>query len=190
VNTARVEPGASVAVIGCGGVGLSVVMGARLVGAGRIVAIDRVPSRLAAASELGATDAVDASQTDAVEAVRELTLGAGADHAFEVVGHSSTIKQAFEMTRAGGVTTLVGAGRADDPVTFSAAELFGSAKEIRGCIYGSADPDRDFPRFLDLYRAGRLELDRLVTKRIPLADVEDAFRAMEAGEGVRTVITF
>lgn len=190
VNTARVEPGASVAVIGCGGVGLSVVQGARLVGAARIVAIDRVPARLAVAATLGATDVVDASSADPVEAARELTGGPGVDHAFEVVGLGATIKQAFAMTRPGGTTTLVGAGRADDEVSFSPMELFAAGKRIVGCVYGSSDPDRDFPRLLDLYRAGRLDLDALVTRRIALDEVNDAFRAMEAGEGVRSVITF
>ena len=188
VNTARVAPGATVAVVGCGGVGLCTVQGARLAGASRIVAVDRVASKLELAEQAGATAVVDASAGDPVAAVRARTGGLGVDHAFEVVGLSATIKQAFAMTRRGGTVTLVGAGRADDPVIFNAMELFVDAKAILGCVYGATDPDRDFPRLIDLERAGRLELGRLITRRIPLGDVNDAFAAMAAGEVARSVI--
>jgi S-(hydroxymethyl)glutathione dehydrogenase / alcohol dehydrogenase len=189
INTARVEPGSIVAIIGCGGVGLSVLQGAKLAGAAQIIGIDRVASRLAAAKRLGATDTMDAGAEDPVEAVLSLTRG-GVDHAFEVVGRGETIKQALEMTRPGGTTTLVGAPPIDEEVTFKAAALFGAGKRILGCVYGSTDAERDFPRLLDLYKSGRLELDELVTRRISLEEVNDAFRAMEAGEGIRSVITF
>ncbi len=190
INTARVQPGSTVAVVGCGGVGLSAVQGAVLAGASAIVAVDRVSDKLALATGMGATDVVDASQGDAVDAVRELTGGRGVDYAFEVVGSPPTIKQAFAMTRRGGTTTLVGAGRPDENVTFTAMELFVDGKSILGCVYGSADPDRDFPRLLALHRAGQLHLDRLISRRIDLDDVNDAFRAMEAGEVARSVIVF
>ncbi len=188
INTAQVEPGSTVAVVGCGGVGLSAIQGARLAGASSIIAVDRAPAALERATRMGATSVVDASATDPVEAVRELTGGHGVDYAFEVVGASPTIKLAFAMTRRGGTTTLVGAGRGDDQVNFTAMELFVDAKSILGCVYGSADPDRDFPRLLELHGAGQLELDRLITRRIALDEVNEAFRAMEAGEVARSVI--
>ncbi len=190
VNTARVAPGSSVAILGCGGVGLSAVQGAVLSGASRVIAVDQVQGRLRLAGQLGASEVVDASAGDPVAAVRDLTGGRGVDYAFEVVGASATIKSAFAMTRRGGTTVLVGAGRPDDQVTFGAMEMFVDAKSILGCVYGSADPDRDFPRLLELERAGRLELGRLITDRIDLADVNEAFRAMEAGDGARSVIVF
>jgi S-(hydroxymethyl)glutathione dehydrogenase/alcohol dehydrogenase len=190
INSARVPAGATVAVIGCGGVGLCVVQGARLAGAVRIIAVDRVATKLELASAMGATDTVVAGAGEEVAAVRALTGGRGADHAFEVVGSAATIRAAFAMTRRGGTTTLVGAGRADDQVCFGALELLADAKTVQGCIYGSTDPDRDFPRLVDLYRAGRLDLDRLVTRRIALDEVNDAFRAMEAGEVARSVIVY
>ena len=188
VNAARVAPGETVAVVGCGGVGLSAVQGARLAGAVQVVAVDVVPAKLELARTLGATDVVDASAVDPVQAVLALTGGLGVDHGLEVVGRSTTIKQAFAMTRRGGTTTLVGAGSADDQVVFSAMELFVDAKTIVGCVYGAADPDRDFPRLLDLYRAGRLDLDRLVSRRIGLDEIDDAFVAMAAGEVARSVV--
>jgi S-(hydroxymethyl)glutathione dehydrogenase/alcohol dehydrogenase len=190
INTARVEPGSSVAVVGCGGVGLSAIQGARLAGAARIIAVDRAAAALERARDAGATDVVDASGTEAVESVKELTAGRGVDYGFEVVGSSATIKLAFAMTRRGGTTTLVGAGRADDEVSFSAMDLFVDAKAILGCVYGSADPDRDFPRLLELHGGGRLDLDQLITRRIALDEVNEAFRAMEAGEVARSVIVF
>lgn len=190
VNTARVEPGSSVAVVGCGGVGLSIVMGAHVVGAATVVAVDLSRERLELAADLGATETVDANATDPVEAVRARTGGLGVDHSFEVVGRSQTIRHAYDMTRRGGTCTLVGAGSSDDEVRFDAMELFFSGRRILGCVYGSADPPRDFPRLLDLYRSGRLPLDRLVTERIGLDGINDAFAAMEAGRGARSVVVF
>lgn len=191
LNTAQVQPGETVAVIGCGGVGLSVIQGAVVAGASAIVAVDLSRSRLALAETMGATATVAASDVDdPVAEVRAAAGGEGPDHVFEVVGRGQTIRQAFDMTRRGGTFTLVGAGAADDEVTFNALELMMSGRRILGCVYGSADPDRDFPRFLDLYREGRLPLDRLVTDRIGLEQIEDAFAAMEAAEGARTVVVF
>jgi S-(hydroxymethyl)glutathione dehydrogenase / alcohol dehydrogenase len=189
-NSARVEPGASVAVIGCGGVGLAAIQGARLAGAAPIIAIDQVASKLELARICGATEVVDASSTDAVQAVRDLTNGRGADHAIEVVGRSSTIRQAFEMTRRAGTVTIVGAGSFTDMVEFGAMQLMVDAKTIRGCVYGSTDPLRDFPEMVRLHREGRLDLEALLTRRIGLDDVNDAFRAMQAGEVARSVIVY
>jgi S-(hydroxymethyl)glutathione dehydrogenase/alcohol dehydrogenase len=189
-NSARVEPGSSVAIIGCGGVGLAAIQGARLAGAAPIIAIDRVASKLDLARANGATEVVDASSTDAVQAVRDLTNGRGADHAIEVVGRSDTIRQAFDMTRRAGTVTIVGAGSFTDMVEFGAMQLMVDAKTIRGCVYGATDPLRDFPEMVRLHRAGRLDLEALVTRRIALDDVNDAFRAMQAGEVARSVIVY
>ena len=189
LNTAQVEPGSSVVVIGCGGVGLSAILGAKHAGAARIVAVDVVSDKLDSALAAGATDVVDG--TGDVEAgVRALTEGRGADYVFEVIGRGDTIKLAYRITRRGGTTVIVGAGRIDDEVSFSALELFYQARNLMGCVYGSADPDRDFPMLVDLYRTGRLDLDQLISRRIRLEDVNDAFERMEAGDGVRSVIVY
>jgi S-(hydroxymethyl)glutathione dehydrogenase/alcohol dehydrogenase len=189
VNTARVQPGDTVVVIGCGGVGLSIVQGARYAGASRIVAVDLGEAKRDLARDLGATDVVDGNG-DVEAAVRELTEGRGADHAFEAIGRAATIRTAYRVTRRGGTVVVVGAGRHDDKVSFSALELFFQARSLVGCVYGSADPARDFPRILGLYASGDLDLDRLITKRIGLDGVNDALAAMEAGEGARTVVVF
>jgi S-(hydroxymethyl)glutathione dehydrogenase/alcohol dehydrogenase len=189
VNTARVAPGETVVVLGCGGVGLAAIQGARLSGASHIIAVDRIGAKLDMARDNGATDVVDASSGDPVAAVRDLT-GGGADHAVEVVGSSATITQAYGMTRRGGALTIVGAGRFDDTVSFPVLGLMVDAKRVQGSVYGAADPARDFPRMLALHDAGRLDLEQLVTRRIALDDVNDAFRAMTAGEVARSVIIF
>jgi len=189
-NSARVEPGASVAVIGCGGVGLAAIQGARLSGAFPIIAVDRVPAKLDLARSSGANETVDASSTDPVAAVRDLTDGRGADYVFEVVGRSDTIRAAFDMTRRAGTCTIVGAGSFDDPVQFGAMQLMVDAKTVRGCVYGSTDPARDFPAIVRLQQAGRLDLEGLITRRIALDDLNDAFRAMEDGEVARSVIVY
>jgi len=189
-HTAKVAPGSTVAVIGCGGVGLSVIQGARLAGASAIVAVDHRAAKLAAATAAGATAVVDSSQGDAVEAIQRLTGGLGVDYAFEVVGQAATIRLAFEAARRGGTAVLVGAGSTTDEVTFSAFELFVSAKTIVGCVYGSTDPDRDFPTLVALVTRGTIDAASMVTRRIALDDINDAFRAMEAGEVVRSVIVY
>lgn len=188
-NTANVQPGDSVVVIGCGGVGLSIVQGAKHAGAERIVAVDLTEAKRALAKDLGATDVVDGAG-DVEQAVRDLTSGRGADHAFEAIGRADTIKTAYRVTRRGGNVVVVGAGRHDDHVSFSALELFFQARRLIGCVYGSADVARDFPRILGLYRSGALDLDRLITDRVPLEGVNDALAAMEAGTGARTVVVF
>lgn len=189
VNTARVRPGDTVVVIGCGGVGLSIVQGAKHAGAETIVAVDLNDAKRALATDLGATHALDGAD-DVEAAVRALTQGRGVDHAFEAIGRSATIRTAYRVTRRGGNTVVVGAGRHDDKVEFSALELFFQARSLVGCVYGSADVARDFPRILGLYASGELDLDRLITSRIPLDGVNDALAAMEAGEGARTVVVF
>jgi S-(hydroxymethyl)glutathione dehydrogenase / alcohol dehydrogenase len=188
VNSAKVEAGATVAVIGCGGVGLAAIQGARLSGASQIIAVDRVAERLEHATGSGATDTVDASSGDAVAGVRELTDGRGVDYSFEVVGLSATIHQAYDMARRGGTVTIVGAGGFDDMVSFSAANLMVDARTIRGCVFGSTDPLRDFPRLVRWQEQGLLDLERLVTKRIGLDDIDEAFAEMLEGKGARSVV--
>lgn len=187
-NTAPVEPGSSVAVIGCGGVGISVIQGARIMGAAEIVGIDMVDKKLDWAKQFGATHSVT---PDLVEDVKnELTGGEGFDYVFEVVGHSSTIRQAYDLTRRGGSAVVVGAGAMEDMVQFSAFELFYMEKKLLGSIYGSADVRTEFPRLLNLWRTGRLDLDNMISQRLKLDDVNDAFDAMKSGEVIRQVINF
>jgi S-(hydroxymethyl)glutathione dehydrogenase/alcohol dehydrogenase len=189
VNTARVRPGDTVAVFGCGGVGLSVIQGAKYAGATTIVAVDVTDEKRALAASLGATDTVDGTG-DVEAAVRGLTQGRGVDHAFEAIGRAATIKTAYRVTRRGGTTVVVGAGRHDDLVSFSALELFFQARSLVGCVYGSADVARDFPRILGLYAEGALDLDRLITDRIGLDGVNAALDAMAEGRGARSVVVF
>jgi len=189
LRTADVRAGERVAVIGCGGVGLSVIQGCRLAGASQIIAVDRVPSRLNAAQSFGATDVVEGGDK-AASAVRALTGKLGVDVAFEVAGIPALQRQAWDMTRRGGRTILVGVPRQDGETTFPSILLSVSEKTLKGCYYGSAYPPRDFPALLDLYRAGKLDLDALVTQRLPLEGVNDAFAAMRSGEQLRTVLEF
>jgi S-(hydroxymethyl)glutathione dehydrogenase/alcohol dehydrogenase len=188
LNTAQVEPGSSVAVIGCGGVGQAVIQGARIAGAARIFAIDPVELKRKTAEQLGATDLVDPAQGDPVEQVKTLTGGRGADYAFEVIGLPDTILQAWNTARRGGTVVVVGAPRMDANVTFPAFPLFYDEKRLLGCVYGSAQVKRDFHRFIALTETGRLDLGSMVSRRISLDEINDAFRAMQAGEVIRSVI--
>jgi S-(hydroxymethyl)glutathione dehydrogenase/alcohol dehydrogenase len=178
-----------VAVFGCGGVGLSIVQGAVLAGAGQVIAVDLVPAKLELALALGATDGVDATAGDAVAAIRELTGGRGVDHSFEAVGSAALVRQAAESLAVRGTCTIVGLppdGTVFE-IPFSAIRPECTIKTSR---MGSNRFRIDIPRYLDLYRKGRLQLDRMVTTRTPLSGVNDAFAAMSAGEGVRTVLVF
>jgi S-(hydroxymethyl)glutathione dehydrogenase/alcohol dehydrogenase len=189
LNTAKVVPGSSVAVIGCGGVGISAIQGARICGAAQIVAIDQVDGKLEWAKKFGATHT--ANGAEAAQAVMtEVTGGEGFDYVFEVVGRSETIRQAWDLTRRGGTTIVVGAGRMEDMVSFSAFELFFSEKKLLGSYYGSGDVRRDFDRLLGLWRSGRLDLEGMITQRLTLDDLNDAFAALKSGEVIRQVINF
>lgn len=188
VHTGHVQEGETVAVIGCGGVGLSVIQGAKVAGAGSIIAIDPLQSRRDAAINFGATEAIEAGD-GAVEAVKALTEGRGADAAFEVVGKAPLQQQAYDMTRAGGRTVLVGVPSIDSEVAVRTFFMIMGEKQLRGSWYGSARPSRDFPWILDLYREGRIDLDSLATQTLPLARINEAFDAMRAGEQLRTVLT-
>jgi S-(hydroxymethyl)glutathione dehydrogenase/alcohol dehydrogenase len=188
LNTARVRPGDSVAVVGCGGVGLNVVQGARIAGATTIVAVDTVPAKLELARELGATHTVDAAAGDPVEAVLELVAG-GVDHAFEALGRPETIETTLRLTGRGGQAVLIGMAPPEARVPLDALTLTLEERCVRGCWYGSCVPLRDFPLLVELYRDGRLHLDSLIAT-CSLDDVNDAFRRMEAGETARSVIVY
>jgi S-(hydroxymethyl)glutathione dehydrogenase/alcohol dehydrogenase len=188
LNTAAVRPGSSVVVFGCGGVGISVIQGARIAGAAEIVAVDLFEAKRELAGRFGATHA---AAPDALgKVIAEVTGGLGFDYAFEVVGIPPTIRAAYDATRRGGTTVIVGAGSYDAKVEFNAFELFYSAKTIKGCWYGSADVRTDFDRLLRLWRQGRLDLEAMISRRIDLSEVNEAFEAMQRGEVIRSVIEF
>ncbi|MEU4213844.1 alcohol dehydrogenase catalytic domain-containing protein [Actinoplanes sp. NPDC026623] len=188
-NTARVAAGSSVVVIGLGGVGLSVVAAARAAGAGPVIAVDVSEAKKALAVAAGATDFVVSSENLSKE-IRGLTSRLGADHAFECVGRAATIRAAWRATRRGGQVTVVGMGGADDMVELSALDIFNSARTLRASVYGSADPDREVPELARDVLSGALSLDHLITDRITLADVPEAFDRMSRGEGARSVVIF
>jgi S-(hydroxymethyl)glutathione dehydrogenase/alcohol dehydrogenase len=188
-NTARVRPGETVAVVGCGGVGLNCVQGAVISNAGAVVAVDLEPGKLELALSLGATHAVNPSEQDPVEAVRGIVGGDGVDHAFEAIGNPATIELAVGLVGRGGQAILIGMAPPDVPVTFDALNATFQEIAIRGCWYGSVRPPVDFPILVDLYRSGRLRLDPLI-ETCALEEVNDAFRAMEAGEVARSVIVY
>jgi len=188
INTARVRPGDTVAVVGCGGVGLNVIQGAAIAGAQTIVAVDVVPSKLETARALGATHAVDAGDQGTVEAVHDLT-GGGADHAFEAIGRPDTIELAIQLTGRGGQAILVGMAPPDARIPFDALTATLEERSIRGCWYGSCRPLRDFPLLVDLYSSGRLKLDAMIST-CDLDGVNDAFEAMKRGETARSVIVY
>lgn len=191
INTVHIRPGEQVAVFGCGGVGLNVIQGAALSGAGCIVAIDREPRKLALATRFGATEVVEAGAgTDVPAAVREITGGLGADYAFEVIGVPDVMLQAYHATRRGGTIVIVGMTGLEQTLPLPTAMLVMEEKRVVGSLYGSANPQRDMPTLLDLYARGRLELDALVSRRIALDEVNDAFDAMERGEVARSVIVY
>ena len=189
LNTVRVPAGASVAVIGCGGVGLAAVQGARIGGAGRIVAVDTQPWKLELARSLGATHAVDATAGDPVAAVQALT-GGGADFTFECIGLVPTVQQAVAMTGRGGTTVLVGVVPFTELVPIAAADLTLQEKKITGSYMGSNRFRFDMPKYVDFYLDGRLRLDEMISSRIGLDEVNGAFERMRKGEAARQVIVF
>jgi S-(hydroxymethyl)glutathione dehydrogenase/alcohol dehydrogenase len=184
-----VEPGSSVVVIGCGGVGLNVIQGAVLAGAEKVIAVDLLENKLAYAREFGATHVVDASSGDAVQRVLDLTDG-GADYAFEAIGFSKTIEQAYECTGPGGTTVVVGMAPEDDTITLSALSLPRTEKTIKGSWYGSARPWLDLPKMVDLYMDGRLKIDPMISRRYPLDEINTAYDALSKGEVARSILTF
>jgi S-(hydroxymethyl)glutathione dehydrogenase/alcohol dehydrogenase len=184
-NTARVRPASRVVVFGCGGVGLNIVQGARIAGAERIIAVDVTEEKLDLATVVGATDVVNASTTDPVAAVRDLT--GGADYAFEAVGSESTIQQAWQSLEAGGEVVLVGLLRSSASLTLDAGPFL-NEQSIRGCYFGSSDIRRDVPALVDLYLEGHLHLDELISHRVGLEDLNDSFEELRLGRGARHVV--
>jgi Zn-dependent alcohol dehydrogenase len=185
LNTPEVCEGAGVAVIGCGGVGLSALQGARIAGAAPIIAVDVDPEKLALARELGATHIVDGRE-DVRKAVRKLT-GLGVHVAIEAIGRVETVQTAWEILRPAGLALVIGMPRAGERIPIRAGGFF-QAKRIAGCVYGSAHPRRDIGRLLALAASGELRLDPLVSEEIPLERAQDALDALARGEGARRVI--
>jgi S-(hydroxymethyl)glutathione dehydrogenase/alcohol dehydrogenase len=189
-NTAKVEPGSAVAVFGCGGLGLNVIQAAALCGAERIIAVDLVAKKLKMAQEFGATHTVDGSKGDPVSAVRDLTGGHGVDYAFEVIGAPAVIVQAFHSVCRGGKAIVVGMPPFGAEVTLPAFPIPMEEKSIIGCYYGSPRFGYDMPRIVDLYMAKKLKLDELVSRRLPLKEINTAFELMEKGEVARSIIQY
>ncbi|MFE5796906.1 Zn-dependent alcohol dehydrogenase [Streptomyces sp. NPDC056503] len=186
INTAKVEAGSSVAVIGCGGVGISAIQGARLQGAAEIVAVDPVESRREAALRFGATEAV--APEALADAKQRITAGEGFDYVFEVVGKSATARTAYETTRRGGTLCVVGAGAMDDNLQLNMFELFFDEKRILPSMYGGGDVLRSYERAIALWRAGRIDLESLITHRVPLANINEALEQMRTGTSLRTCV--
>jgi len=189
VNTARVSPGTSVAVFGLGGVGLAAILGARVAGATPIIAVDRLAPKLSLERQCGATHTIDASQTDPVAAIRELTNG-GTETAIEAVGNEQVIAQAYGATRRGGKTVAIGLPHPSRQLTIPAVTLIAEERQLLGCYMGSCIPQRDIPRFINLYRAGLLPVHLLKSREIKLDQVNEAFDALDRGEVARQVIRF
>jgi len=188
INTAQIRPGSSVAVIGCGGVGIAAIQGARIAGAAEIVAVDTLPKKLEMAKKFGATHCVTPDQLQ--DAKNTITGGEGFDYALECVGHPQTIRATYDAVRRGGTAVIVGVGRMDQKIEFSAFEFFYADKILRGSMYGSANVRTDFPKLLRLWKAGKLDLEGMISRRIKLDEINDAFRAMQAGEVIRSVIDY
>ncbi|WP_433012752.1 zinc-dependent alcohol dehydrogenase family protein [Kribbella sp. CA-294648] len=187
VNTARVQAGQSAVVFGLGGVGLSALLGAALVGAHPLVAVDVVPEKLALARELGATHAIDARGNDIVEQVRAATSG-GAQYAIETVGSAAVLAQAYAATSRGGTTVTVGLPDPSQQLSIPAVSLVAEERTLKGSYLGSAVPSRDIPRYIALYQAGRLPVDRLLTCTVRLENLNEAFDTLAAGTAIRQVL--
>lgn len=188
IHTAKVQPGTTVAVIGCGGVGLSCINGAALAGASRIIAVDMVASKLDLARKFGATDVVDGGEGDPVAAVKEIS-GGGVHYSFEAIGLKVTAEQAFNMLRNGGLATIIGMIPPGDMVSLHGADFL-FEKKIQGSFMGSNRFRVDMPRFVELYMQGKLHLDDMVSGHLQLSDINDAMAQLESGEIARNVIMF
>ncbi|RIK55749.1 MAG: zinc-binding dehydrogenase [Chloroflexi bacterium] len=189
VNTAKVPPGSSVAVIGVGGVGLNAIQGARIAGARSIIAVDLLENKLAAARTFGATDTVNATEHEPVETVRARNGGRGIDYVFVTVGSSRAVEQGFDMIRPGGMVVVVGLPPASATVALN-VHHFWAERHVVGSPMGSTRLNVDVPWLVELYRQGRLKLDELVTRCYPLEEVNEAIESMERGEALRNVIVF
>jgi S-(hydroxymethyl)glutathione dehydrogenase/alcohol dehydrogenase len=187
---ARVEAGASLVVIGCGGVGLNVVQGARLAGAGAIIAVDLLENKLEYARRFGATHTINAAQKNVVEEVRGLTGGRGADYAFDAIGSEATTVQIVEAIRPGGTAVIVGMAPASARPPINPYVMALQEKAIKGTLYGSVRPNVDFPILVDLYLSGRLQIDPLVSRIYSIDEINDGFTAMRGGQVARGVVVF
>ena len=188
--SANVQPGSTVAVVGCGGVGLNVIMGAKLLNAGRIIAVDIRESQLEFAMKFGATHSVNAADRDPVAQVKEITGGRGADYTFEVFGSAETVKTAYDMCSKSGTVTVVGIAPIGAEAPINAVDLVRNEKTLRGTYYGSARSRVDMPTMVDLYLSGKLNLDDLVVRRYSLDQINEAYGDMDAGEVGRGAIVF
>ena len=189
VNTAKVEPGQSVAVVGLGGVGLSAVLGARLAGARQIVAVDLSDDKLAFAAKLGATHTVNAGAPDAADQIRRIS-GGGVDVAFDMAGAVAALELAYAATARGGTTVTAGLPRPDSRLSLAPVTMVAEERTLKGSYIGSAVPLRDVPRYIALFRAGRLPVDKLLTHRLKLNDINEGFDRLREGVGVRQVVVF
>ena len=188
LNTAGVEPGATVMIVGLGGIGISIAQGARLAGASQIIGVDPVESRREQALGFGVTSVVDPGAMDIASAALAATDGIGVDYAFDAVGRSSLVESCIAGVRNGGTVVMVGVPPIDNVVSFPALFFALGEKKLRGCFLGSSDPKREFPRLVSLWQAGRLDLDGMITARRPLEEINQAFADMKSGVGLRTVI--
>jgi S-(hydroxymethyl)glutathione dehydrogenase/alcohol dehydrogenase len=186
-NTAGVEPGSTVVVVGCGGVGLCVVQGARLAGASRIIAVDLVPAKTELAMTMGATDQVDASAGDPVALVREL-LPDGADYVFDAIGKTTTTEQSIAMLGLGGAAVIVGLPPSGAKASFEPLALAEADQRILGSNYGSVRPARDIPKLVDMYMNGDLQLDELISAKKPLEDAAGSLEELAGGHVLRTIL--
>jgi S-(hydroxymethyl)glutathione dehydrogenase/alcohol dehydrogenase len=190
VNRAQVEPRSSVVVIGTGGVGLNSVQGAAISGAYPIIAVDMLDSKLAAARSFGATHTVNAGSKDAIEAVKQLTSGRGAEYVFVTVGSTAAIRQGFSMSAPRGTTVIVGLPPVKENLTFSPLEFIKDERTLTGSYMGTTRLSVEIPQLVALYQAGRLKLDELITGRYPLEQINEAIESVERGEALRNVIMF
>jgi Zn-dependent alcohol dehydrogenase len=188
VNAAKVKMGSTVAVFGCGGIGLNAIQGARIVGALKIIAVDVAEQKLAYARQMGATHTINASQDHPVEAIHELTHGRGVDYAFEAIGLPQAIEQAYAATRKMGTCVVIGVTRADVRVNINANEMVYAEKTLMGSLYGSSRPKVDILKLIEMYRAEKLLLDELLTRTYPLEQINEAYAALERGEVARSLV--
>lgn len=186
INTAKLVPGSSAVVFGAGGVGISVIQGARVAGAAEIVAVDPLPQKREWALRFGATHAVTPEELP--EVMKTIGAGDGFDYAFEVVGRPETIRASYDAARKGGTAVVVGVGRADQKIEFNAYELFSQEKALLGTIYGSSDVRRDFDRVVRLWRAGRLDIEGMISRRLTFDQLNEALETLHGGEVIRQVV--
>ena len=190
LNTAKVEPGSTVAVIGCGGVGLNVVQGAVIAGASRIIAVDLLDNKLDYAASFGATEMVNGATDDPVQQVLDLTGGLGVDYVFEAIGNVRATEQAIKMTARGGTATLVGMAPQHQAATFDPLLVVQKEVRIQGCFYGSFRPKLDFLRYVDMVVKGQLKVKELISRRYTLEEINEAYDRLGRGEVARSVISF